>query len=453
MKAEYIDLIPGHFEQKIANLKGKTIHADLFLHHVDLVAKQLPAHNFAINLCTDRYYFIVAFAAVLVRLQTNLLPSNHTVASIQEVGAEFADCYCLTDHIIEQLQLPQQQIQDYLDINNAANPEAGDALPKIAADHTACIVFTSGSTGKPNANHKKWSDLISVAEATQKWLNIGKNSDLTIVATVPPQHMYGLETSIMLPLISGTQVDSGKPFFPEDIRACLEAIPGPVGLVTTPVHLRACVESNLDWPKTQFVLSATAPLSIDLAAAAEQHFRSHVLEIYGCTESGSIAHRRTALGEYWTLYEDMELHRHGENFYINSYHLADPIRLNDNLEIHDSKHFSLLGRKSDLIIIAGKRSSLADLNSKLLSIDGVIDGVVFCPETNAKQNALTTRLAAFVVAPDLDESSILATLRKQIDAAFLPRPIYKVDKLPRESSSKLPIKTLNAMLAELRGKS
>ncbi len=453
MKVDDIDLIPNPYTQKIAHLNGKTIYADAFAQHVNLVAKQLPKYKHAINLCTNRYYFFVAFAAVLVRQQTNLLPANHTLAAITEVATEFGSCYCLTDHAIEQLKLPQQHIHDLLDLNNVEIPDAPSSLPKIAGEHTACIVFTSGSTGKPIPNHKKWRDLISVAKATQTWLNIAQNSNLTIVATVPPQHMYGLETSIMLPLVSGIQIYSGKPFFPEDVRTALATTPGPVGLVTTPVHLRACVESNIEWPETQFVLSATAPLSTTLASTVEQQFRSPVLEIYGCTESGSIAHRRTAENEHWILYDDMTLSQQNEDFYIHSYHLETPARLNDNLEIHDAKHFSLLGRKSDLIIIAGKRSSLADLNTKLLSIDGVIDGVIFCPETQANEQPLANRLVAFVVAPNVQACTILSTLRAQIDAAFIPRPIYKVDKLPRESSSKLPKKALNTMLAKLRGTS
>jgi len=213
------------------------------------------------------------------------------------------------------------------------------------------------------------------------------------------------------------------------------------------------VESAIDWPSVQFILSATAPMPIKIAAAAEQHFHSQVLEIYGCTESGSIAHRRTVKDEHWTLYENMSLSQQGEDFYINSYHLEKPILLNDNLEIHDPSHFRLLGRKSDLIIIAGKRASLADLNKKLLNIDGVLDGAIFYPETKSNKKPFTTRLVAFVVAPDLEESSILTTLRKQIDAAFLPRPIYKVDKLPRGDTGKLPLKNLNELLVELRGKS
>ena len=192
---------------------------------------------------------------------------------------------------------------------------------------------------------------------------------------------------------------------------------------------------------------------MNIAVAAEQHFQTQVLEIYGCTESGSIAHRRTVQDEQWTLYENMTLSQQGEDFYINSYHLAKPILLNDNLEIHNPEHFSLLRRKSDLIIIAGKRASLADLNKKLLNIDGVIDGVIFCPETKSDEKPFTTRLVAFVVAPDLEESSILATLRMQIDAAFLPRPLYKVNKLPRGDTGKLPVKELSEMLVELRGTS
>jgi len=453
MKSDYIDLIPSPHAQKITTLNGEIVGVDLFLHHVDLVAKQLPAKQFAINLCENRYNFFVAFAAVLSREQTNLLPPNHAVSTVQEVGDDFNDCYCITDHRIEQLKLPQCLIQDYFDTKSKINPEAPSPLPRIAAEHTACIVFTSGSTGKPNPNHKKWCDLVNVAKATQKWLNIQQNSNLTIVATVPPQHMYGLETSIMLPLISGTQIYNGKPFFPEDVRATLASIPGPVALITTPVHLRACVGSELSWPSVQFILSATAPLAMNIAVAAEQHFQTQVLEIYGCTESGSIAHRRTVQDEQWTLYENMTLSQQGEDFYINSYHLAKPILLNDNLEIHDPGHFSLLGRKSDLIIIAGKRASLADLNKKLLNIDGVIDGVIFCPETKSDEKPFTTRLVAFVVAPDLEESSILATLRMQIDAAFLPRPLYKVNKLPRGDTGKLPVKELSEMLVELRGTS
>ena len=67
MKSDYIDLIPCRHAQKITTLNGEIVGVDLFLHHVNLVAKQLPAKQFALNLCKNRYFFIVAFAAVLLR--------------------------------------------------------------------------------------------------------------------------------------------------------------------------------------------------------------------------------------------------------------------------------------------------------------------------------------------------------------------------------------------------
>ena len=49
-----------------------------------------------------------------------------------------------------------------------------------------------------------------------------------------------------------------------------------------------------------------------------------------------------------------------------------------------------------------------------------------------------TRLAAFAVAPGCSAEQIIESLRTRIDAAFLPRPLYLVDALPRNDVGKLP---------------
>lgn len=41
---------------------------------------------------------------------------------------------------------------------------------------------------------------------------------------------------------------------------------------------------------------------------AEATFNAPVLEIYGCTEAGSVASRRTLEGDRWRLYDGFELH-------------------------------------------------------------------------------------------------------------------------------------------------
>jgi acyl-coenzyme A synthetase/AMP-(fatty) acid ligase len=89
-----------------------------------------------------------------------------------------------------------------------------------------------------------------------------------------------------------------------------------------------------------------------------------------------------------------------------------------------------------MVNIAGKRSSLAHLEAQLRAIDGVADGVFYMPEENAAGGV--TRLAAFVVAPGLARETLLAELRRRIDAAFLPRPLVLLERLPRAPSGKLP---------------
>jgi acyl-coenzyme A synthetase/AMP-(fatty) acid ligase len=126
-------------------------------------------------------------------------------------------------------------------------------------------------------------------------------------------------------------------------------------------------------------------------------------------------------------------------------HLAAAVPLQDLLE-SDGAGFRLLGRASDMLKVAGKRASLSDLTQKLLSIPGVVDGIVFQPDPQDEAGVLQ-RPAALVVAPDLSESELLSALGKLVDPAFLPRPLRKIQGLPRNSVGKLPRSSLQRLLA------
>ncbi|MCB1778219.1 MAG: acyl-CoA synthetase, partial [Candidatus Competibacteraceae bacterium] len=221
------------------------------------------------------------------------------------------------------------------------------------------------------------------------------------------------------------------------VRTALAEAPPPRVFVTTPIHLRACVEAQLAWPELAFLISATAPLSSRLAERAELIFNAPVLEIYGCTEAGSIASRRTLEGEHWLLYDGFQLAGHC----LLGAHLPEPTPLSDVIEVDGENRFRLLGRHEDLINLAGKRSSLAYLNHQLNEIDGVVEGVFILPDeaTTAMQ-----RLAAVVVAPKLGERQLLAALAERLDPVFLPRPLIRVAELPRNETGKV---TRDALLA------
>ena len=66
-------------------------------------------------------------------------------------------------------------------------------------------------------------------------------------------------------------------------------------------------------------------------------------------------------------------------------------------------------------------------------------------------HAGVSRIVALVVAPSLGEADILAALRRAIDPVFLPRPLRRVDALPRNETGKLPRAALDALLRRESG--
>ena len=60
------------------------------------------------------------------------------------------------------------------------------------------------------------------------------------------------------------------------------------------------------------------------------------------------------------------------------------------------------------------------------------------------------RLIALVVAPGLSEREILTALAERLDPLFLPRPLLKVEALPRNETGKITRERLLALVAVLR---
>ncbi len=420
----------------ICRRKGQAISHQRFLAQVLELAHGLPSVEHLINLCDDRYLFLLTLCAAQVRGSVSLFPPSRMPQAVEEVAARYPGAICIADFEIPGLSGPLVLVEE-------PDPPVPDRLevPSIQARHDSILVFTSGSTGRPGAHPKRWGALMLGSRFAARRFGIGR--DATIVATVPPQHMYGLELSILIPLSEGTALAAERPFFPDDIRQVLEQAPGPRILVTTPVHLAVCAKSGLTWPRIDFIISATAPLSTDLARAAELTMATRVFEIYGCTEAGSIASRRTVEGADWRWYESIEAHKGSEGVSITADFLPDSVLLSDTVEFDAGDRFRLLGRNSDMIKVAGKRASLGDLNLKLNSLDGVLDGVFVDPQHEATG---TSRLAAVVVAPSIDEAALLRALRPLVDPAFLPRRILFVERLPRNETGKLPRERLMPLL-------
>jgi len=434
-----------------------------FLADVQGVARQLPPARHVLNVCSDRYHFAVGLAASIVSGKVSLLPSTHTAETVRQLQAIAPDVFCLSDQSDEAIALPITRLPK-LHFPTANLPFAP---PRIDAGQVVAQVFTSGSTGLPVPHRKLWGKLVGNVNAAVRSLGVAARPH-HLVATVPPQHMYGLESSVLLAMLSGGSFWSGRPFYPADIADAMAAVPEPRMLVTTPVHLRALCDAAADagtdspagihtdrltLPSAALVLCATAPLAIELARRGEHDFAAPLMEIYGCTETGQLATRQPTASPVWQLFPEIRLEQEGDTTFALGQWIEGRIALGDLLELlapstsGGSDRFILHGRHADLVNLAGKRTSLAYLNHQLTAIPGVSDGAFFVPDDTASTGV--TRLVACVVAEGTDRRSIERELRQRIDPIFLPRPLFLVDALPRNATGKLPRPVFQEFIAGL----
>ncbi|WP_447729099.1 AMP-binding protein [Pseudoxanthomonas suwonensis] len=410
-----------------------------FLDQARALAGRLPDARYVAHLSEDRYRFLLGFCAAALRGQVALLPPSGAPRTLADVLRAHADggSYRLGGN--QGLPVPGlEEARDRL--------ASGLEIPRVGSGDLAAIGYTSGSTGRPQAHAKTWGGF-----ATGTAQNLAALADLwgdqqpQVVATVPSQHMYGMEMSVLLPLLGGAAVHAGRPLLPADVAEALEQASGPRILVTTPVHLRALLRSGVALPPLAGIVSATAPLPQELAAEAENRYGGEVREVFGSTETCVFARRRTARDLLWTPLPGVRVSPQPDGTLVHAPHLPVPVALADIFEVEPDGRFHLCGRQADLLEIAGKRASLGDLTRRLLAVPGVEDGVVV--QLQPEREGGVGRIAALAVAPGLAPADIVAALRATVDPVFLPRKVRLLPQLPRNATGKLSRDTVLEALA------
>ncbi|MEX2489993.1 MAG: AMP-binding protein [Pseudomonadales bacterium] len=385
------------------------------------LTEMLGEGKHVINLCQNRYHFLLGFVAGILSGKITLLPPTSQELSITGLLGQYPGTTVLTD---TDTDFEGFKCVDLRKLNLDCRPVT---VPNIDTDQPVAIAFTSGTTGTPMPHPKPWGFLAVTGQLLGERFGIAENS--AVVGTVPSQHMYGLEMTILMALQCGATIYARLPFYPRDIHRCVSKLDKCV-LVSTPVHLRAAMGSKLR-SRPAKVISATAPLPEAVTKNIEQELGCPVEELYGCTESGSVATRRPINQSSWQLLPTMTLSQHGETTFVSAPHLMGDIELPDRIKI-DEHGFELLGRNADMLNVAGKRFSLNELTSLMMHIEGVDDAVAFLPEPRDD----VERPAAVVVGTATSRY-IAQQLASKVDAAFIPRPIVHVSEIPRNKTGKV----------------
>ncbi len=397
-----------------------------FLRDAARIAAQIPPAAHLLNLCEQREPFLLAFTAALLERRVQLMPVARGEIALAEVRAAYPDNLAVTDEDVRRWRASAQP-------HPASAPEL-----QPGADDVVLVGFTSGSTGQSQPHAKRWRSLARNAAldaaAIRRALAVGEDVPVSIVGTVPPHHMYGIEFTVLLPLFENMSIHAARPLFPADVADVLSQPQRPRVLVSTPLHLRALADSGVEFPEIDLIVSATAPLDPALARTVESRLRAPLLEMFGSTETGAFASRRTVRDQEWRLYGGVTLDTEPGGTRVSADWFERPQQLHDVVERRGAGGFVLVGRDADLVEVAGKRASLADITRRICAVAGVEDAVAFQPEA---ASGLAARVAAVVVSRGASARQIADQLAASVDAAFVPRPLVLVDRIPRDPVGKI----------------
>jgi acyl-coenzyme A synthetase/AMP-(fatty) acid ligase len=411
-----------------------------FAADLDQLREQLGTASTICNLQQDRYLFSLGIVAALLNGQETVLPPSLAPEAI------------LTS--IEGAATPVifSQNPDAGGINAClafeSNQNAGqktyDLTATLASNPTEIQVFSSGSTKKPKCNVKTWDILRAGAGVTDhilRDLDVDP-SELALLGTTPPGHMYGLEATIFSALGFGYCTYRNTIFYPADLDLAIDAAKKcgltKLVLITSPAHIRFLEPAILASPEIVCILSATAPFPRATAEKLSMRDNLKVMEIYGSTETGSMALRQTAFEDAWALSVGFDLQVVARGHLASAPHLATPILLEDEIKLHPDGRFSLLGRTGDMVSIRGKKSRLSALNAILSESPDIADGLFL----HIKGDSSDQLAVAVVARPDLDLSErelrtrIQQHLLRHLDGAFIPKKIIALDKIPRSATGK-----------------
>jgi len=419
------------------------------VHEASIVlARRIRGASAVCNLCSSRLSFLVTLLATLRNAGLMVLPPSGSDADIAAVLSAQPNTIVVGDAAPGGDPACESAIRQgvYVGCRPEWKPgaaSASDLAWQPAWDAVAVILHTSGSTGEPQPQAKTLRHLATGALLLGARLDAEIEGGLRgvdhLVCSVPAQHMFGLECSVMLSLVHGTPVLDRRPLLPADVAAAFADVRRGAW-VATPMHLRSLVQAGASLPGCAFAVVSTMPLGHALALQSEHLLAAPVLEIYGSTETGALAMRRTARETRWSPLGGVSLAPVEGVTLGRGAHFASPVQLLDEIVVEASGAFTLLGRQADLVKIAGRRASLAGLNLLLQDLPGLGDGVFYLPPTGNP----TERLCLIYSGAPLERAATRRWLRARLDPVFLPRDFIRLDRLPRSETGKLPLHSLDA---------
>lgn len=430
-------------EQEIAVnwIKKDFIHTTLLLSNY-IKNKNIQSVALYFN---DTAHFISALLATWQNnLPVYLLPDINT-DSLHWVTQNHA--HLLTD--ISHLDLSHPiQYHHYQQSFNPSNLSLSTEALTISPLATLYLK-TSGSTGEAQIISKTAHQMLIEAKTLatilpQSW----QKQD--VLATVSPQHMYGLSFNVFVALHCGWRIHRTRYLYPEDLIAATKQ---PSIWLTSPAVLNRLGTHRqqgqwIDYLKG--IISAGGLLPTETNQQIYHYLKQYPIDIYGSTETGGIATRSGS--PTWHLLPYVSATATAEQIIIQSPWTDGQCHINDIAEI-SNRTLTLIGRSDRILKLEDKRISLNQIEQQLNSHPWITDN--YCGK-HPKHG----RIAAWIALNEQGikafrqqgRSAIIQALKQHLihtcDRIALPRYWRFTDKLPRNPQSKITIQDFQAAFSQ-----
>jgi long-chain acyl-CoA synthetase len=331
-----------------------------------------------------------------------------------------------------------------------------DQPVKWSGQTPSLLKLTSGTTAEPQVIRFRSEQLLADCDQICETMGIS-DVDLNF-GVIPVSHSYGF-SNLLTPVIArGVPMVLSRDRTPravlDDIaRTNATAFPG------MPVFYQAfCEMTDVPrLPKMRLCISAGAPLPLAIAKKFRERFGLSIHSFYGASECGGICYDRDAKleveGFVGAPMKDVDLEMIDPNARSsqirvrtaaagdghfpesNEEKVGNGVFIPDDLLVRDGDGFKIVGRVSDLINVAGKKVSPAEIEQVLVRFRGVRQAIAF--GRPAAAGLRNEEVAACVVA-DVDcEDELLEFCRRELSAWQVPRKIFILDSMPANERGKI----------------
>ena len=357
----------------------------------------------------------------------------------------------------------------------AMQPDAFDTV-SVNENDVAVILYTSGTTGKPKGAMITHANLASNGFALQKsW---GFSSSDVLLHALPIFHIHGLFVAAHVALLSACKMIFLPKFDTATVMAMLPRATVFMGVPTYYTRLLAEPAFGKEHCRGMRLFTCgSAPLLAQTFHEFEQRSGHAILERYGMTETGMntsnplhgqrrpgtvgpalpgvairIADdkdREVAAGEVGQLlvkggnvfkgYWRMPV-KTAEEFTADGF-----FRTGDLARMDAGGYVAIVGRAKDLIISGGFNIYPKEIEGYIDKLDGVLESAVIGVPHPDFGEAVIAVIVQKTGAAELNEATVIAALKSQIAGFKVPKRVFFVVELPRNTMGKVQKNVLREM--------